>query len=409
MSAVLITGAGSGIGRAAALLFAQQGWACLLADISPAIERVRQECLHLGAADSQAFQVDLTKPGALAQLCSELPPLDALVNNAGISDISGIALETQSTDQLNRILSLNLEVPQRLFEGCLPILKAGARVVNVASGAGLKAIPWRGLYSPSKAGLIALTKGLAKAYPQFSLSVLCPGFVHTELVQNLIESRRLALSEAVSKIPMGRLASSEEMGAAILFLAGDKSRILSGQVLSVDGGSSIYGGSKSCVVCNVAPVSQNAVLNLQIVGSSEFCWNAVALPVAQVNGCYEAELNLSACDPLSCDSIVTAVLMAARRFKATHACTASLLVLLPDGDVHDWNYQTALATARMLVATLACEWAADALRINALVIAEHASVSALTPLIHFLSGPKAQFVTGQTLNTNNATEVCHGA
>ena len=125
MPAVLITGAGSGMGRAAALQLAQLGWDCWLADRSPVIAQVQQQCLQLGAPQAQAFQLDLCDAQARAQMCSQLPLLDALVNNAGISDSSGIALVEQTPEQLALLLRLNLEVPQRLFEACVRRLLMG--------------------------------------------------------------------------------------------------------------------------------------------------------------------------------------------------------------------------------------------------------------------------------------------
>lgn len=408
MPAVLITGAGSGMGRAAALQLAQLGWDCWLADRSPAIAQVQQQCLQLGAPQAQAFQLDLTDAQARARMCSQLPMLDALVNNAGISDSSGIALVEQTPEQLALLLRLNLEVPQRLFEACVPRLRPGARVVNVASGAGLKAIPWRGLYSPSKAGLIALTKGLAQAWPQFALSVLCPGFVRTELVQGLIDSGRLVLAEAVAKIPLGRLAEPQEMAAAIVFLAQEPARVLSGQVLSVDGGSSVYGGSRPCGLSQMPVVEQGAALQLQALEPGESRWSSLAVPAAQAKAVYQAVFSTAACQTPGSASLADSVLAAARQFHAAQQRNASLLLLLPAGAANDWQYQTELATARMLIATLACEWGADALRINALLVAERTPVAAVQPLAHFLSSAQAQFITGQTLDVSATQGENHG-
>lgn len=403
MPAVLITGAASGMGKAAALQFAQQGWDCWLADFNPAIAQVEQQCHMLGAPYAQAFTLDLTDPEALGGMCNSLPPLDALINNAGISDTSGTALVAQTQEQLAKLLRLNLEVPRRLFEGCFPVLRQGARVVNVASGAGLKAIPWRGLYSPSKAGLIAMTKGLAKAYPQFSMSVLCPGFVRTELVQSLMDSGRLVLAEAVAKIPMGRLAEPEEMGAAIVFLAQAQAKVLSGQVLSVDGGSSVFGGSRPCALSTVPTVAQTASLHLRVLAQGDTRWTALTSPVVEaqaVQATYPAVVGAA----VHGEGFIETVMQIARSFKAQHHSNASFLLLLPAAAANDWKRQTELAAVRMLVSTLACEWGSDALRINALLVDEQAPVDALAPLVQFVSGAQAQFITGQTIDVSAVKE-----
>ncbi|MEJ5149468.1 SDR family oxidoreductase [Comamonas sp. MYb396] len=424
MPAVLITGAASGIGRAAALQFAQQGWSCLLADISPAIAELPQQCLAQGAASAQAFALDLTDAQALAQLgrqLAELPALDALVNNAGISDSSGRPLAEQAPAQWQRLLRLNLQAPQALFETCLPRLKPGARIVNVSSGAGHKAIPWRGLYSPSKAGLIAWSQSLAQRYPQLSVSTLCPGFVRTELVQGLMDAGRLALADAVAKIPLGRLAEPEEMAAALVFLAQPQARVLSGQVLSVDGGSGIYGGSSRCTLSTAVPVPLQTPLHLQVQAGSDAVCDGAWLQALQAEDGAQVATTAAPCQGLISTQVLAggdlleAVLNAGQQFAGAHARDASLLLLLlataPAG-VPAWQYQTALAAARMLVATLACEWATQGLRINALLLSPQQAggpaVAQLLPLVRFLTGARAQFVTGQCLDISGSKESQHG-
>lgn len=424
MPAVLITGAASGIGRAAALQFAQQGWDCLLVDISPAIAELPQHCLEQGAASAQAFALDLTDAQALAQLgrqLAELPALDALVNNAGISDSSGRPLAEQAPAQWQRLLRLNLQAPQALFETCLPHLKPDARIVNVSSGAGHKAIPWRGLYSPSKAGLIAWSQSLAQRYPQLSVSTLCPGFVRTELVQGLMDAGRLALADAVAKIPLGRLAEPEEMAAALVFLAQPQARVLSGQVLSVDGGSGIYGGSSRCALSTAVPAALQTPLHLQLQAGSDAACDGAWLQALQAEDGAQLATTPAPCQglistqALAGGDLVKAVLRAGQQFAAAHARDASLLLLLPasaPGDVPAWQHQTALAAARMLVATLACEWATQGLRINALLLSPEqttgAAVAQLLPLVRFLTGARAQFVTGQSLDISGSKESQHG-
>lgn len=424
MPAVLITGAASGIGRAAALQFAQQGWDCLLVDISPAIAALPAHCLAQGAASAQAFALDLTDAQALAQLgrqLAELPALDALVNNAGISDSSGRPLAEQVPAQWQRLLRLNLQAPQALFDTCLPRLKPDARIVNVSSGAGQKAIPWRGLYSPSKAGLIAWSHSLAQRYPQLGVTTLCPGFVRTELVQGLMDAGRLALADAVAKIPLGRLAEPEEMAAALVFLAQPQAHVLSGQVISVDGGSGIYGGSSRCALSTAVPAALQTPLHLQLQAGSDAACDGAWLQALQAEDGAQATamrcqglVSTQALAPAGGD-LLEAVLSAGQQFAAAHARDASLLLLLPasaPANVPAWQHQTALAAARMLVATLACEWATQGLRINALLLspeqATGAAVAQLLPLVRFLSGARAQFVTGQSLDISGTKERHHG-
>ena len=184
---VLLTGAASGIGRATALLLARSGWHCVLVDRdADGLAQLLPQLPAPPGLQHVARVTDLSHAGLIEPLAAGLPPLDALIHNAGISDTSGTAITDQPASQLQRVLDVNLLAPQRLTAACLPLLRPGARIVTVASGAGLQAIPWRGAYSPSKAGLIALTQALAAARPDLVVNVLCPGFVRTELVESLI-------------------------------------------------------------------------------------------------------------------------------------------------------------------------------------------------------------------------------
>lgn len=240
----LITGAGGGIGRATAIHLARAGWHCVLVDADgAALERLAADWPK-GTAPALRLVADLTDAARIERLGHEIPPLDALVNNAGMSAGGAEALSGQGDGTAARLLALNLAAPARLVQACDAHLRPGARIVNVASGAGLRAIPWRGLYSPSKAGLIAQGHALAKARPDLTVTSLAPGFVRTELVQRLIDDGRLDPTQALAKIPLGRMAEPEEIADALGFLASSDARVLTGQTLVLDGGSSICGGSQ---------------------------------------------------------------------------------------------------------------------------------------------------------------------
>ncbi|WP_240669345.1 SDR family NAD(P)-dependent oxidoreductase [Achromobacter spanius] len=247
METVLLTGAASGIGCATAWRLARLGRRCVLVDrnaeaLDALLTALRSE--HAGS-DHLARVADLTDPEQINALADDVPPLDAIINNAGMTDASNLPAVEQADDNWQRLLDLNLHAPARLLRALHGRLTRHARIVNVASGAGLRAIPLRGAYSPSKAGLIAQTQALAQAHPERRVSVLCPGFVQTELVDGLIASGRLDPVRAVAKIPLGRLAAPEEIACALAFLASDHAALVSGGRLSVDGGSSVFGGSQA--------------------------------------------------------------------------------------------------------------------------------------------------------------------
>lgn len=355
MAVVLLTGAASGIGRATARRLAAQGERCVLVDRD---EAALGSLLAELPGDHLARTVDLLDAAQIAALPEGLPPLDAVINNAGMTDSSNRDVVDQRPQDWQRVLDLNLHAPVRVLQALDEKLVPGARVVNVASGAGLRAIPWRGAYSPSKAGVIAMTQAWARARPDLTMTVLCPGFVRTELVEGLMASGRLDPARAVAKIPLGRLAEPDEMAQAMAFLAGADARFLHGQRVSVDGGSSVFGGSQAYPPA-LAAVS-DAVLDARVLQSA---------PGGRLD----------------------AVLAAARD------AASSLTVLLPRETVVDWEVAGDAAAARMLIATLACEWGPAGRRINAVEVAANADLAAMQPLFRFVA--QAHYLTGQTLCT----------
>ncbi len=391
MPTVLITGAASGIGRAAAHRFAQDGWRCVLVDRD--VKGLATTMAALQALEDgchRALEVDLTDGMAIGELPELTGSLDAIVNNAGMSDRANRPVVEQD-DDWRALLALNLDVPARLVEALSPRLSAGARVVNVASGAGLRAIPWRGAYSPSKAGLIALSRALARQRPDLCVSTLCPGFVRTELIDRLIADGRLDPARVAAKIPLGRMAAPAELAEAICFLARAGNAVPSGLLLPVDGGSSVFGGSQAFAPASIDPVRPDTPASLQIVGAGAGAWAAVGLPGPG----YPAVLDVSPlCAPPG--GRLAAVKVAATRFAQAHASQASLTLLLPPDGQEDWRTAGDAAAARMLVATLACEWGGQALRVNA-VQTSIAEPRVLAPLLRFMAGAGAQYLTGQVL------------
>ncbi|MFM0616280.1 SDR family oxidoreductase [Paraburkholderia nemoris] len=403
---VLITGAASGIGRAAAHRFALAGWRCMLVDLNgAALEGLVARLPVAGDAAHIVRVADLTRPDQIAALAMGAPVLDAIVNNAGMSDSSNVPLVEQDAAQFARLVALNLDAPARVFATFARSLRPGTRIVNVASGAGLHAIPWRGAYSPSKAGLIAQSQTLAQVRSDLCVTALCPGFVRTELVETLIEAGRLDPARAVAKTPLGRMANPAELAEALYFLARDGAVPLNGQALSVDGGSSVYGGSAACAPAAIEPVPLDTSLELDVVDDAVRRWANAAR--AQEGAAYRSTLDASVLDAAPGQRLA-ALHTAAARFASEHRRQASLTLLLPspsastDPAKTDWRAAGDSAAARMLVSTLACEWGASGLRINAIEVspqAGEAEAASLMPLVHFVAGASAQFLTGQTLRT----------
>ena len=461
METVLLTGAASGIGRATAWRLARLGHRCVLVDRNvEALEGLLAELRAGGsgalatndeseAADALGTVVmgggvlgaegsgvraaavsgslpalpatehlvrvaDLTDPNQINALADDMPPLDAIISNAGMTDASNLPVVEQAERDWQRLLDLNLHAPPRLLRALQSRLKPHARIVNVASGAGLHAIPLRGAYSPSKAGLIAQTQALARARPDLRVSVLCPGFVQTELVDGLIASGRLDPVRAVAKIPLGRLARPEELACALAFLASPDAAPLSGGRLSVDGGSSVFGGSQAYAPNAVSPVSCDTRLALTVHGDWPVRGDTQAHEheSEHENEREHAQEHEQARDGYSAviDTTVlasppggrlAAVLAVARRhgMGGMDGKPSSLTLLLPRVEQADWEHAGDDAAARMLIATLACEWGPRARRINAVEVASARPDPELWPLLRFVAGAQAQYLTGQTLCT----------
>ena len=399
---VLITGAASGIGLATAHFFAEKNWRCILVDCDEVKLRELSKVLPSPSEGSHSFEwLDLTSTQDIAALASRVTSLDALINNAGITDSLNMPLVNQTEANFKSLLKLNLQVPADLTLALNPSLKPGAHIVNVASGAGLKAIPWRGAYSTSKAGLIAQTQALAKARPDLCVTVLCPGFVRTDLVERLIASGRLKVEAAVAKIPMGRMASPAEMAAALYFLATSAAVPLSGQVISVDGGSSVFGGSHPYTTEAHAPQPWSTPLALNVKGGEVSDW----LPPSALT----TEPTYQACLDVSLMSLKPAQALNLLRQIATEFANeftvqASLTVLIPLQSGESWQDAGHSAAIRMLISSLACEWGPQSLRINALEIPSSMNACEIAPVFHYLAGASAQYITGQTWVLNPPTK-----
>ena len=410
---VLVTGAGAGIGRATALALARAGWRCVLVDADAGALQRLEAAWPADAEPPMSLVADLTDAARIKRLGHAIPPLDALINNAGLSAGGAEATSGHDDGTAARLLALNLAAPARMVQACEPYLRPGARIVNVASGAGLRAIPWRGLYSPSKAGLIGQTRALAQARPDWTVTTLAPGFVRTELVQRLIEGGRLNPAQAVSKIPMGRMAEPEDMAQALCFLASPGARVLTGQLLVLDGGSSVCGGSQPLPACGHSPLPFDTPLRPHLESVRKPAWHAalgvwVRAHAGNLHRAgYPAVIDARALDAQP-GMRLDAVLDAARCFRSSHAALASLTLLLPVPEpTPSWPLAGDADAARMLVSTLAAEWGALGLRINALELPQGAAPPACMPLLDYVAGPRAQFLTGQVLRlavTLEATE-----
>lgn len=248
--AIIITGAGRGIGAATARHFAQQGGKVAILDCDrTGAERTAAEiCASGGVAKAYACDISerATVSAAVAASEAELGPTAVLVNNAGW-DVFRPFLETTPADW-ERLIGINLIGALHMHHEVLPLMVArkSGRIVNVASDAARVGSSGEAVYAACKAGLVALSKTLAREHARdgITVNVVCPGPTATALFESFKQGAKNPdkLVEAFRRaIPLGRIGEPEDLPGAIVFFASDAARYVTGQVLSVSGGLSMVG------------------------------------------------------------------------------------------------------------------------------------------------------------------------
>jgi NAD(P)-dependent dehydrogenase (short-subunit alcohol dehydrogenase family) len=241
---VIVTGAGSGIGRATALAFAARGARVLVADLNAvAAETVVKE---IGEAGGTAVAVtgDLSEQTVVDQVTrtavERFGGVDVLVNNAGIMDRMSALGETEDAEW-ERVIRVNLTAPFLLTRAALPHMLAAGRgaIVFTASEAGLRGSAAGAAYTASKHGIVGLTKNLAVMYRKQNIraNAIAPGGTATNIrVDARPDAHGPAVIGPVIGAGMGKVSAPEEQAAAIVFLASDAASNINGAVLPVDDG-----------------------------------------------------------------------------------------------------------------------------------------------------------------------------
>lgn len=239
----MITGAASGIGRATALLLAQEGATVLMADRNRAgLAGVLDE---LGDGDHVAFDLDVTDEARWVEVAAEVEQtfgrLDVLVNNAGFGAFKSI--EDTDLAYWRSIIAVNLDSVFLGTKHFLPLLSQssfGASIVNLSSLRGIAAAPFTTAYCAAKGGVRLFTKAAALECAALGNGVrvnsVHPGHVLTPLTAK-VHADEAQQAKLMADTPLGRAATAEEIATTILFLAGDGSRYMTGSELVVDGGS----------------------------------------------------------------------------------------------------------------------------------------------------------------------------
>jgi len=242
---VIVTGAGSGIGRATALAFAREGAAVAVADVSmeKAVSVAAEAVAAGGRAIPLAGDVSQTADcqGAVRETETALGPLDVLVNNAGIGATGTVLTTDEAT--FERLVAVNVRGTYLMSRAALAVMVPRRRgvILNAGSIAGLRAVADRAAYVTTKFAVVGLTKAMALDHVKDGIRVnaVCPGTTMTPWIGERLKEApdpEAAMGALVARQPMGRLGTAEEMAAAYLFLASDESGFTTGTTLTVDGG-----------------------------------------------------------------------------------------------------------------------------------------------------------------------------
>lgn len=237
----LITGAGSGIGRASAERFAAEGAQVVVVDLKGAEETVA--AIEAAGGEGLALATDVADEGAVGAMAEaaleRFGRVDVLMNNAGILDDYLPAADTP-TDVWDRVLGVNLFAQFFTSRALLPqmVERGDGAIINVASTAALNGGNGGAAYTTSKHAIIGFTRQLCFDYARKGIrcNVLCPGAVETGMTKEIFASPDAAVMEAVESAPIGRWAQPDELANAAVFLASDEASFVNGAVYVVDGG-----------------------------------------------------------------------------------------------------------------------------------------------------------------------------
>ncbi len=237
---VIVTGASRGIGKGIALAFAKKGYNVVVnyASNDAAANEVLNEIQTLGAR-GLLVKANVADPEDVKKMFDEtiktFGTLDVLVNNAGISK-AGLFID-QDNDSIDKLIDINLKGTIYCSREALKIMMSNmsGKIINISSMWGERGGSYEAVYSASKAGMIGLTKALAKecGTMHININAICPGAIDTDMSKDLSVDTRKMLIEST---PFGRLGKPEDIAALTVFLASDDASFVTGQVITVDGG-----------------------------------------------------------------------------------------------------------------------------------------------------------------------------
>ena len=239
---VLITGAGSGIGRAASLAFAEEGAAIAVADLRLEAAQATASAVEELGRMAVALQVDVTQPDSVRALVEQaavgLSSLDVLINSAGVREI--VPFLELPAEEWTKVIGTNLTGTFLCSQAVAQHLIAqnkGGKIINLSSVAGLMGVPNRAAYVASKHGVVGLTKemGMELADKHIQVNAIAPGVVETAMTEGYFDKPDIVASLKKAH-PAGRWAQPEEIAKLMLFLASEDADFMTGATIPIDGG-----------------------------------------------------------------------------------------------------------------------------------------------------------------------------
>lgn len=237
----VITGGGSGMGRAAAILFAKEGAKVVVTDLN--VEAAQETVKEISENGGEAIAVshNVVKKENWEEVYNQtidtFGKLDILVNNAGISQ--PMSMDELTEEQWDKIVDINMKGTFLGIQLAIPLFREnnGGSIVNISSIAGLTGSSGAGAYTASKGGVRLLTKSVAADYGKYNIRAnsVHPGYIVTPMSREYLENEQYK-QYFLSQTPLGKLGKSEEVAEAVLFLASDAASHITGVELPVDGG-----------------------------------------------------------------------------------------------------------------------------------------------------------------------------